>query len=823
MFQIGEMKRKTKRGDNKFQDVWLQTYDWAKYKNSTHITCTICNKDVAYNNMGESALKSHSKPNETNPTKHQRLAKEREAARKRLSVLHFTDVTNSTKSPSTTTSESTSAVVSPATDSASTSKPASIQPTIEQYALPVNLAKAEILWSMKVILNHFSLRSCLGIGDLFRTMFPDSDVAQTFELSKTKCGYYMNFGLAPYYRNILNEDINRSPFYTAIFDETLNQMVQEEQMDIFIRYWSEDIQMVVTRYFESKFMRRPNAENVVEAIENSLESHSLPKTNLIHVGMDGPSTNWAVLDVLSEHRSESQLPPLEKTGSCGLHIISGSLHTGVDLSGWAIEALLRALFQLFNDSLARRDVYIKLNDDTTFARKFCGTRWVENEIVADRALTVWDKVMKVVDHYEKLCVSKRPKNNKSYERLVSNRHDNLVKVKFCVFRDIASRLNNFLIKFQTDAPLVPFMAQELEAMMRELMSLFITKQTLVDTPTPYMLCKLDVSVQGGNCLPVSDIKLTTAAKSMLKKLKLTGDQKSTFVKEYRNFLIGMVEKIQERTPLKYPIVRAAASLNPLLMLRNETESTLLFGRLVDIMYEHKRVTSKEADDVKRQYASFLEIVVSGNADKFESFNFKKDRLDSFLYAFMGGKQEFQLLWKVTLFVMIISHGQATIERGFNVNKDVVVQNLAKESIRSQRLVYDNIKDIGPVSQIEIPKEMILSCKNARARYAKYLEEKKEKKGDEAQTETSRKRKLKMEEVLEVKRTKSDVDKVILRLQSDIEKFSLEASTRNNFEEMKADLDKAMALRKTLVEKKETAKELETAIGKLEDELKTIRP
>ena len=41
--------------------------------------------------------------------------------------------------------------------------------------------------------------------------------------------------------------------------------------------------------------------------------------------------------------------------------------------------------------------------------------------------------------------------------------------------------------------------------------------------------------------------------------------------------------------------------------------------------------------------------------------------------------------------------------------------------------------------------------------------------------------------------------------------------------MKADLDKAMALRKTLVEKKETAKELETAIGKLEDELKTIRP
>ena len=97
----------------------------------------------------------------------------------------------------------------------------------------------------------------------------------------------------------------------------------------------------------------------------------------------------------------------------------------------------------------------------------------------------------------------------------------------------------------------------------------------------------------------------------------------------------------------------------------------------------------------------------------------------------------------------------------------------------------------------------------------------QKRGDAAQTETSRKRKLKMDEVLEVKRTKSDVDKVILRLQSDIEKFSVEASTRDNFEAMKADQEKANALRETLTKKQETAKELETAIGKLEDELKTI--
>ena len=78
----------------------------------------------------------------------------------------------------------------------------------------------------------------------------------------------------------------------------------------------------------------------------------------------------------------------------------------------AIEALVRSLFKLFNVSPARQDVYIKLNDDSTFAQRFCGPRWVENEPVADRAITVWDNVMKIIDHNGKLCVSKSPKNKK---------------------------------------------------------------------------------------------------------------------------------------------------------------------------------------------------------------------------------------------------------------------------------------------------------------------------------------------------------------------------------------------------------------------------
>ena len=78
----------------------------------------------------------------------------------------------------------------------------------------------------------------------------------------------------------------------------------------------------------------------------------------------------------------------------------------------------------------------------------------------------------------------------------------------------------------------------------------------------------------------------------------------------------------------------------------------------------------------------------------------------------------------------------------------------------------------------------------------------------------------MDEVVEVKRTKTDLDKVITTLKKEIEQCCIKASTKNNFEAMKTELEKANGLRETLKKKEVTSKELETAVQKLEDELKS---
>ena len=70
----------------------------------------------------------------------------------------------------------------------------------------------------------------------------------------------MLHGIAPEFKKKLIYDINASPFYTVSFDESLNSQVQKSQMNVGVRYWNNRKKIAETRFFDLKFMRRPNAD-----------------------------------------------------------------------------------------------------------------------------------------------------------------------------------------------------------------------------------------------------------------------------------------------------------------------------------------------------------------------------------------------------------------------------------------------------------------------------------------------------------------------------------------------------------------------------------
>ena len=80
-------------------------------------------------------------------------------------------------------------------------------PRIDALGNEINVTQAEIHWVLKLMTAHFSYRSCLKISELFNSMFPESEIAKCFKLSKTKSAYYVVYGLGPYFKEELLQSI----------------------------------------------------------------------------------------------------------------------------------------------------------------------------------------------------------------------------------------------------------------------------------------------------------------------------------------------------------------------------------------------------------------------------------------------------------------------------------------------------------------------------------------------------------------------------------------------------------------------------------------
>uniref|UniRef100_A0A3P9AK00 Oxysterol-binding protein n=2 Tax=Esox lucius TaxID=8010 RepID=A0A3P9AK00_ESOLU len=130
--------------------------------------------------------------------------------------------------------------------------------------------RAEVLWCLHTAEKHHSLNSNENLAEVFKAMFPDSDIAKLFTCGKDKTGYIIRFGLAPHFKQELINTINKAGQFVLMFDESLNQSTKTKQLHVHIRFWEDD--RVQSRYLGSQFLghavdllhhiKGPKGENV---------------------------------------------------------------------------------------------------------------------------------------------------------------------------------------------------------------------------------------------------------------------------------------------------------------------------------------------------------------------------------------------------------------------------------------------------------------------------------------------------------------------------------------------------------------------------------
>jgi len=65
---------------------------------------------------------------------------------------------------------------------------------------------------------------------------------------------------------------------------------------------------------------------------------------------------------------------------------------------------------------------------------------------------------------------------------------------------------------------------------------------------------------------------------------------------------------------------------------------------------------------------FVKLVIIPAFVTFLAFHKPKSRVDILMHETMAGKDMYSKLWNVVRMLLVLSHGQAAVERGFSVNK-----------------------------------------------------------------------------------------------------------------------------------------------------------
>ena len=146
-----------------------------------------------------------------------------------------------------------------------------------------------------------------------------------------------------------------------------------------------------------------------------------------------------------------------------------------------------------------------------------------------------------------------------------------------------------------------------------------------------------------------------------------------------------------------------------------------FKHVLTKLVESKWKTSTEADDILSNYKKFVSEANQYHHDKFSGFVVCEQRLDTFFFDALHMEKSYANLWNTLKLLLTMSHGQAALERGFSVNKEVLAPNLKEVSLTAIRLIHDlMLAQQTKVADFVITEDLLKSCSHASKKCKMHL-------------------------------------------------------------------------------------------------------
>ena len=249
----------------------------------------------------------------------------------------------------------------------------------------------------------------------------------------------------------------------------------------------------------------------------------------------------------------------------------------------------------------------------------------------------------------------------------------IAKLNFFSF--IAGLLVPYLTCYQTQNPMILFLHDDLQKLLKELLGLTI-KSEVIDSckDDSKVLLKIDLR-DVKNHIKKKDMHVGFATLQELQSLRrkdlVSQVDVNKFRVEVKEFVVVLLEKMFCKNPISYNFVKYASIFDPKVLLSQPSNiCKSLCGKLMCFLVGSKIVSTDQADKALSVFSSFYESCMSERKFAFKAFDRSKQRLDEFFMK-KTDVGSYKNLLPILKLVLVLSHGQANVERCFSVNNSIL--------------------------------------------------------------------------------------------------------------------------------------------------------
>ncbi len=202
---------------------------------------------------------------------------------------------------------------------------------------------------------------------------------------------------------------------------------------------------------------------------------------------------------------------------------------------------------------------------------------------------------------------------------------------------------------------------------------------------------------------MNNILVGEQTRKLISSLNL--DEKKSFYQDVRKIYETIATYLKKNLPLDNMLLRDLQILGPLSTVdRSNTDQIVRVARAIPNLFSDTDIDNLEGEwilysieKIERSWFIKDEYVDSDgiNRIQYHSIDFYWNKIFSILTN--TGVPKYPTLAKLVKNVLIISHGNAQVERGFSINSNIITENrsgLSESSINGLRLVYDAVKYFG---------------------------------------------------------------------------------------------------------------------------------